>query len=193
MRTPERQRAWREKMGLMFIILVFMAAVGFLTFGFTQTVCGKPPIRFQSGTIDSASVIIHGYDYDFSRFQHPFVSGVFNGKSNPLYEGGYNAASMDLSFMFQYNAYACRGIISPANGSAIPLTNGYLDWIFPCNMYNQYGTSPRNLTGYDNSTDCHIKGGTQALFNSLVHPSGQVYYTWDQIKNSSRNLAVYET
>jgi chitin synthase len=193
MRTPERQRAWREKMGLMSVILVFMAAVGFLTFGFTQTVCGKPPTRFQSGTIDTASVIIHGYDYDLSRFQHPYVAGVFTGKSNPLYEGNYHAAGMDLSFMFQYNAYACRSIITPANGSAITLTNGNLDWIFPCNMYNQYGTSPRNLTGYDNSTNCHIKSGTQASFKSLVHPSGQVYYTWDQVKNTSRNLAVYET
>lgn len=33
MRTAERQRAWREKIGILGIILLFMAGVGFLTFG----------------------------------------------------------------------------------------------------------------------------------------------------------------
>lgn len=34
-----QQRAWREKMGLISIILLIMAFVGFLTFGFTAAVC----------------------------------------------------------------------------------------------------------------------------------------------------------
>ncbi|EEB98716.1 hypothetical protein MPER_01727, partial [Moniliophthora perniciosa FA553] len=46
LRSPEQQRAWREKIGLVSIILVLMAGVGFITFGFTQAVCGKPPNRF---------------------------------------------------------------------------------------------------------------------------------------------------
>lgn len=33
MQTPERQRAWREKIGILSIVLLFMAGVGFLTFG----------------------------------------------------------------------------------------------------------------------------------------------------------------
>ncbi|WFC93830.1 chitin synthase [Malassezia brasiliensis] len=36
-KTPEQQRAWREKMGLIWIILVIMGLVGYITFGFTET------------------------------------------------------------------------------------------------------------------------------------------------------------
>ena len=61
-------------MGLLSLIAVLMAGVGFLTFGFTQTVCGKPPLRFPSGTIQTGSVIIHGYDY-----VHSLVSGWQDG------------------------------------------------------------------------------------------------------------------
>jgi chitin synthase len=192
MRTPERQRAWREKIGLMSIIVASMAGVGFLTFGFNQTVCGTPPNRYLAGTIDKASVIINGHDYDFSHFRHPAVSGVFTGKENPLYEGGWGAAGMDLSFMFQYNRGSCRNIITAASGSAITQQNGLLDWMFPCNIYNQWGTSTVNLTGYDNSTDCHIKTGTQAQVQKY-RPSGQVYYSWENVTDDNRNLVVYES
>ncbi len=179
-------------MGLMSIILTFMLGVGFLTFGFNEAVCGKPPNRYHAGSIDKASVIIHGYDYDFSHFKHPKVSGVFTGETNPLYEGGYNAAGMDLSFMFQYNTQSCDGILTAPNGSAITSHGGLPDWLFPCNSFDQYGTSPVNFTGYVNSTHCHIKTGTEALFNTFK-PSGQVYYTWDDVRSDSRNLAVYES
>ena len=73
-----------------------MAVVGFITFGFTEVVCGTQPNRFQSGHIDTASVIIHGYDYDFSTFNHPAV-GDFNGKTNPLFVGGWGAAGAGVS------------------------------------------------------------------------------------------------
>ncbi|KAJ6613576.1 hypothetical protein B0H10DRAFT_1760150, partial [Mycena sp. CBHHK59/15] len=46
LRSPEQQRAWHEKMGLISIILSLMAAVGFITFDFTQAMCGTPPNRF---------------------------------------------------------------------------------------------------------------------------------------------------
>ncbi|KAH9910776.1 uncharacterized protein BXZ73DRAFT_30792, partial [Epithele typhae] len=45
-RTPEQQRAWREKIGLLLIIISLMAIVGFITFGFTEVVCGTQPNRF---------------------------------------------------------------------------------------------------------------------------------------------------
>ncbi|KAF8324131.1 hypothetical protein DL93DRAFT_2049076 [Clavulina sp. PMI_390] len=191
MRTPERQRAWREKMGLMAIILSAMAGVGYLTFGFNQTVCGTPANRYLAGTIDKASIIVNGYAYDFSTFDHPAVDGVFDGKSNPLYEGGYNVAGADLSFMFQYNRGFCRNVITAANNSAITQTNGLLDWIFPCNAFNQFGTSQVNLTNADNSTSCHIGKGTQALVQKYK-ASGQVYYDWTNVTDTRHNLVVYE-
>src|SRR5258708_19890382 len=114
-------------MGLMSIILTFMLGVGFLTFGFNEAVCGKPPNRYHGGSIDKASVIIHGYDYDFSHFTHPKV-GTFDGHSNPLFEGNWNAAGNDISFLFQNTNGPCQAIITKASNSTIPRTNGHLDW-----------------------------------------------------------------
>ncbi|KAH7104913.1 chitin synthase-domain-containing protein [Auriculariales sp. MPI-PUGE-AT-0066] len=189
-RTPEQQRAWREKMGLLSIIGTLMLAVGFLTFGFTQTVCGKPPTRFQAGTVGNSSIIIHGYDYDFSTFKHP-RGGPFDGKMNPLFEGGYNVASMDLSFMFQNVNQQCRGIIQPATGTSITVKNGDLQWYFPCNPYNQYGTSPPNRTDYAAETTCHTDTKSRSQL-AAIHSTGQVYYSWANLTASGRNLAVFE-
>ncbi|KAI0701286.1 chitin synthase-domain-containing protein [Cerioporus squamosus] len=154
-RTPEQQRAWREKIGLLLIILSLMAVVGFITFGFTEVVCGTQPSRFQTGTVDRASVIIHGYDYDFSKFNHPKV-GDFSGKTNP-----------------------CSRQRQPG-------------LVLPCNIYNQYGTSPTNFTNYETGTTCHTSSTARQQLAEM-RPVGQVYYTWDNIHNSSRNLAVYES
>ncbi|THH30224.1 hypothetical protein EUX98_g3956 [Antrodiella citrinella] len=190
-RTPEQQRAWREKMGLLSIILSLMACVGFVTFGFTQAVCGTPPNRYASGSIQNASVIIHGYDFDFSNFNHPAV-GNFDGKTNPLFVGGWNAAGNDISFMFQNTNGNCRTFITKAPNSTISGSNGALDWYFPCNIYNQFGTSPGNFTNYDQPTTCHIQSGTRAEL-AAMHPLGQVFYTWDQVRDPTRNLVVFES
>jgi chitin synthase len=133
-RTPEQQRAWREKIGLLSIILSLMAGVGFLTFGFTLAVCGTPPNRYHTGEIQPASVVIHGYDYDFSNFNHPAV-GTWTGTQNPLFEGGWNAAGNDISFLFQNVNQRCRGFITKAANSTITGSNGDLNWYFPCNIY----------------------------------------------------------
>ncbi|KAI0756168.1 chitin synthase-domain-containing protein [Daedaleopsis nitida] len=190
-RTPEQQRAWREKMGLLYIIFSLMAVVGFITFGFTEVVCGTQPNRFQTGTIDTASVIIHGYDYDFSKFNHPQV-GNFNGKTNPLFEGNWGAAGADISFLFQNVNQNCRGFITKASNSDITGDNGDVNWYFPCNIYNQYGTSGVNITNYEKDTTCHATSKARSMLASM-QPQGQVYYTWDNIRNSSRNLAVFES
>ncbi len=178
-------------MGLISLIFLLMAGVGFLTFGFTEVVCGTPPNRFHAGFIDKASVIIHGYDYDFSHFTHPKV-GNFDGHSNPLFEGNWNAAGNDISFLFQNTNGPCQGIITKASNSTITGNNGQLDWYFPCNIYNQQGTSGANFSGYEGNTNCHISSTARSQLARLS-PMGQVYYSWDDVKNPSRNLAVYES
>lgn len=178
-------------MGLISLIFFLMAGVGFLTFGFTEVVCGAPPNRFHAGAIDKGSVIIHGYDYDFSHFAHPKV-GNFDGRSNPLFEGNWNAAGNDMSFLFQDTNGPCQGIITKASNSSITGNNGQLDWYFPCNIYNQQGTSGTNFSGYDSNTNCHLSSTARSGLAKL-RPMGQVYYTWNDIKSSSRNLAVYES
>ncbi|KZT27507.1 glycosyltransferase family 2 protein [Neolentinus lepideus HHB14362 ss-1] len=190
-KTPESQRAWREKMGLISFIMVLMAGVGYLTFGFTETVCGKPPNRYHAGQITNGSVIIHGYDYDFTKFHHPSAPPMFDGQSNPLEEGGWGLAGNDASFMFQKVNQNCLGLITKASSSSITGSGHNLDWYFPCNIYNQYGTSPANLTGYEDSTNCHVSSTARSGL-AQMNAMGQVYYTWDDLKNSSRNLVVFQ-
>ncbi|KAJ3504799.1 hypothetical protein NLJ89_g7748 [Agrocybe chaxingu] len=196
-RSPEQQRAWREKMGLVGIILILMAGVGFLTFGFTISVCGKPPNRFHGGAIGdqfigNGSVVIHGYDYNFTEFRHPRTSSVFNGTTNPLFTGGWNLAGNDASFLFQKVNQNCLGLITRASSSSITGSGSFLDWYFPCNIFSQYGNTGVNITNYEASTTCHTSANARAQLET-VQILGQVYYTWDDVKSSSRNLAVYES
>ncbi|TFK42082.1 glycosyltransferase family 2 protein [Crucibulum laeve] len=196
-RSPEQQRAWREKMGLVSIILVLMAGVGFLTFGFTEAVCGKPPNRFHGGAIGdenigNSSVVIHGFDYDFSTFKHPAAGSTFNGSTNPVLTGGWNVGGNDASFLFQKVNDKCFGLMSRAGSSSITGNGDFLDWYFPCNVVSQLGTSGANITGYESSTNCHVPSNSRTLL-SQMKPQGQVYYTWDDVRNPNRNLAVYES
>ncbi|KAG2022600.1 chitin synthase [Coprinopsis cinerea AmutBmut pab1-1] len=196
-RTPEAQRAWREKMGLVSLILLLMAGVGFLTFGFTKSVCGTPPTRFHGGAIgddhiSNGSVVIHGYTYDFSNFRHPPTPTVFNGSSNPLLEGGWNLGGNDASFLFQKVNDKCYSIVTKAPSSSITGQGNFLDWYFPCNIHPQTGSGGANLTGYENPTNCHVSPQTKNMLSGMKR-LGQVYYTWEDVKNTRRNLAVYES
>ncbi|KAG6885142.1 hypothetical protein C0993_005505 [Termitomyces sp. T159_Od127] len=197
LRSPEQQRAWREKMGLISLILVLMAGVGFLTFGFTESVCGTPPNRFHGGAIGdgfigNSSLVINGYDYDFSKFKHPAAGSTFDGDSNPVLDGSWNAAGNDASFLFQKVNEKCLGIVTKSSSSSISGSGSALNWYFPCNIYSQFGNQGANITGYETSFSCHTTSNARNLFNSMK-PMGQVYYTWDDVHNTKRNLAVYES
>jgi chitin synthase len=193
MRTPEQRRAWREKMGLVGIIACLMAAVGYITFGFTQTVCGRPVNRFHGGQIDTGSVIVHGYDYDFSKFNHPRAGATFpTATTNPLFEGNWHAGGNDISFMFQRVNERCMGFISKASGSPVGGTTEKPQRYFPCNIFSQNGQTSFNTTLYGGDTNCHLSNTARGQMGSF-RAQGQVYYTWDDVKRSDRNLAVFES
>ena len=179
-------------MGLLSIIMTLMAGVGFITFGFTQAVCGTPPTTFHAGSIGNSSVIIHGYDYDFSKFNHPAGASFKGSDTNPLFKGGWNVAGNDISFMFQNTNENCKGLITGASNSSITTTSGDLDWYFPCNVFSQDGNSGVNLTNYDSNDTCHISSTARSEL-AAMSPVGQVYYTWDDVRDTSRNLAVFES
>jgi len=194
LRSPEQQRAWREKMGLIGIIGCIMAAVGFLTFGFTQTVCGTPPDRYTLGTIDVGSMTFNGYDYSFDGFVHPQV-GPFGARTiynhtNPIYSQPWSSGGQDGSLLFQKVGAACTGLISNRQGGGEPAQ------YFDCTLVQQNG-----LGGYANNTAagsmCHT-GSIVNQFNDGGIPSnrilkkrGQVSLNWGNITDTRRNLAVY--
>jgi len=180
-------------MGLLGIIGTLMLGVGFLTFGFTITVCGKPPQQFKAGEVDNNSVIINGVSYNLARFMHPKTAAVFNGSSNPMRDSGLNIAAQDVSFMFQNVNGTCRGIIGLASGSAIASDSGHPHWFFPCNGFNQMGTSTVNKTGYDSALYCHSTIQSRQQLQQQLQPAGFVAYAWEDVMRGNRNLGVYQS
>lgn len=186
-----QQRAWREKIGLISIILMICAVVGFLTFGFTQSVCGQPGLRLKVNRVDSGFMIFHGSAYNFEGSRHPAARGILEG-NNILYDLPHKYGGQDGSFFFQNVNGACKGIITAAAGSDVPTNEkGDLAWYFPCTAFNQDGSSAPNLTiPYYLGYACHTTPNGRSAFYNL-RSSGEVYYTWSDIKNASRNLMVY--
>ena len=192
MQQRAQRRAWREKMGLLSIIVLFMGFVGFLTFGFTQATCPNGgPLRLQINHVDSGYMIFHGSAFNLERSHHPLAIGVPAG-ANVLWDLDVPHGGQDCSFMFQNVNGACKGLIKRAPGSDVPTnSNGDLAWYFPCDCYNQDGsTQPNRTKPYYLGYACHTAKLAREDFYGL-RTSGDVYFTWDDVKNKSRNLMVY--
>ena len=106
-------------MGLISVILCIMAFVGFLTFGFTQTVCGTPPVRLRVNHVDTGFLILHGEAYDLSQSHHPAAYGI-PLDANVLYDLPVKHGGQDGSFLFQNVNGKCKGLITLAKGSDVP-------------------------------------------------------------------------
>lgn len=186
-----QQRAWREKMGLISIILLICAFVGFLTFGFTEAVCGQPALMLRVNHVDTGYMIFHGAAYNLANSEHPSARGILNN-SNVLYDLPQKFGGMDGSFMFQNVNGACKNMITRAETSDVPTNpQGDLAWYFRCNAFNQDGSSKPNMSSpYYPGYSCHTTVNGRKAFYGL-RGSGQVFYTWDDVKNKSRNLMVY--
>ncbi|KAI9812449.1 MAG: Chitin synthase, class 3 [Pycnora praestabilis] len=187
-----QQRAWREKMGLISIILLIMGFVGFITFGFTEVVCANGGgLRLAINHVDSGYMIFQGKAYNLEKSMHPAAQGI-PYQANILYDLPEKYGGQDGSFLFQNVNGACKGLITAAPGSDVPHdSDDNLAWYFPCNTFNQDGSTPPNKTiPYYLGYACHTTQNGRDAFYGL-RSSGDVYFTWDDIKNSSRNLMVY--
>ncbi|KAK4128220.1 glycosyltransferase family 2 protein [Parathielavia appendiculata] len=195
--SKAQQRAWREKMGLISIILFIMAVVGFLTFGFTQTVCGTPPLRLRVNEVTGGYMIFHGSAYNLVNSHHPPAEGIprrqDNTYPNVLYDLPEKNGGKDGSFLFQNVNGKCKGLIKAAPGSDVPTdASGNLAWYFPCTTFNQDGSSKPNLTiPYYLGYACHTSTTARDTFYLGLNGAADVYFTWDDIRNNSRNLVVY--
>ncbi|KAK0618311.1 glycosyltransferase family 2 protein [Bombardia bombarda] len=197
MSTRAQQRAWREKMGLISIILLIMGFVGFITFGFNQVVCGTPPARLRVNEVGGGYMIFHGSAYDLSTSHHPPAAGIplrLDGTgANVLYDLPEKHGGEDGSFLFQNVNGKCKGLVTLKEGSDVPTdSNGNLAWYFPCNTFKQDGSSSPNTSipfylGYA----CHTTLASRDTFYLGLSGAADVYFSWDDIKNNSRNLVVY--
>ena len=186
-----QKRAWREKVGLISIILFIAGFVGFLTFGFTRAVCPAPGLRLKINHVDSGYMIFHGDAYNLDASMHPAALGV-PLDSNVLYDLPHKYGGQDGSFMFQKVNGECKDLITLAPGSDVPTNaDGDLAWYFPCNAFNQDGSSPVNISDpYYLGYACHTTGKSRTTFYNL-RKAGEVFFTWDDVANSTRNLVVY--
>jgi chitin synthase len=192
------QMAFREKMGLVTIILGIMAFVGFLTFGFTQVVCPRPPLSFRIESMNNGYVVIHGWAYLLSSWNdHPPIPGITDKPTSVIYEP-IQAGGKDASFLFQNINQHCASIITPKAVGAI-VGQGDTPAYFPCQLIaNNQFPSPST---YSNKTACHLSPSSREMIttmrnngvlNSEGHydKAGRVYYDWNDV-NSTSHLAVY--
>ncbi|EGW32468.1 chitin-UDP acetyl-glucosaminyl transferase 3 [Spathaspora passalidarum NRRL Y-27907] len=190
LKTKERQFAWREKMGLISCIIYVGAFVAYLTFGFTRTVCSGQQVRTRINEVSSGSLIINGRSFDLTHSRHPPAANIPAG-SNILYPPT-NAGGMDASMLFQNVNGNCKNLIVPRDNCTIPHDDdNNLAWYMPCRLFDQDGSTAPNMTEeYYAGYACHTSPtARQAYYNLKV--AGDVYFTWDDIRNSSRNLVVY--
>lgn len=196
MKTKDRQDAWREKIGLITVILYVAAIVAFLTFGFTKSVCSNNLLRIRNNEVNDAYLIANGRAFELAKWGHPAAQGIEAG-SNILYPP-VNAGGMDASFLFQNVNGNCKGLITAKEDSDIPHdSSGNLAWYFPCQLFAQNGTTQPSTDWKDaNGVQryvgyaCHTSQEAREQFYQLK-VSAEVYFTWDDLKNSTRNLVVY--
>lgn len=189
MPTRDRQMAWREKIGLISIILLVAAFVAYLTFGFTATVCDNNIVRIRNGEVDEGYLIIQGRAYDLTQSKHPAAHGV-PANSNILYPP-VNAGGQDASFLFQNVNGHCLNVLTPTSNSTIASNGNELAYYMPCRTFSQNGsTTPNFTTEYYEGYACHTSATARKSFWNLKI-AGEVYFTWEDIRNASRNLVVF--
>lgn len=189
LKTKDRQYAWREKMGLISCILYIGAFVAYITFGFTRTVCHNTTIKTRNNEVSTGYLIINGRAYDLTLSQHPKAAGIPGG-SNILYPP-INAGGMDGSFLFQNVNGNCKGLIKPRDNCSIPYNGDELAWYMPCRLFAQDGSTEPNRTHvYYDGWACHTSSEARDVYYNM-EVNGDVYFTWDDIRNSTRNLVVF--
>ncbi|KAI8147365.1 chitin synthase-domain-containing protein [Fennellomyces sp. T-0311] len=194
------QYAFREKIGLVGVVLAIMAFVGFLTFGFTQTVCPRPPLSFRVEQINDGYVIIHGWAYMLASWNnHPVIPELTDEPTNPVYPP-IGAGGKDASFLFQSDDHgACTNVITQKIMGQ-PNDGIY----FPCQLFDPLNRNdlPSSST-FSNQTACHKSQQAKDYFKSMQEfgvpnsnggydKAGRVYYDWEDVLGSA-NLAVYNS
>ncbi|KAI8149685.1 chitin synthase-domain-containing protein [Fennellomyces sp. T-0311] len=198
------QLAWREKIGLVSFILLVMGFVGFLTFGFTQTVCPTPPMAVHGGAVSNGYLIIHGWAFMLAEWNgHPPVQDQTSEPTNVLYPP-IDAGGMDGSFLFQeINPPQCAKVFPRKQSGLTSLTAPQAppQVYFPCQMFNPNDTTTKMLS-HNLTSGCHLSNTARTMFREFqtqgvprtdgsgLDKIARVYYDWDNV-NSTDYLMVY--
>lgn len=183
----EVQQAWREKVALVSIIFMLCFTVGFLTFGFNVVLCGKEPNRIRHGHVDTQSAVLLGRAYLLKDFNHPVVPGIAQSTSNLLAKPFPDAGGRDMTFMFQNINRACKDVLGGKQHDQYGNVWNY----FPCVVTNIRSDS-KPMPGMGKQ-GCHV--GPESIKACQVIKQlrfmGQVYFSWEDLKEPGTNYAVY--
>jgi len=198
MHTPEIQRAWREKIALVSLIVLMVLAVAFLTFGLQSALCADEQTgKFVAGSRPE-NVIIQGMGYYLqpSDWMHPAINkDISDEPLDIMNTPPYAAKGMDASFLFQGRAGgACAQFITRNTPTAPPTgtpADVAADYYFPCMLRSVDGSPQTNLT--TSTLGCHTSDATRAKWNSLKSKyNAPAYYTWENITNKDRRFFAYD-
>ncbi|KAK3831206.1 MAG: putative chitin synthase 5 [Linnemannia elongata] len=202
MHTQEIQRAWREKIALVSLIVMMVLAVAFLTFGLQQALCQDEQTgKFVAGSRDQ-DVIVNGMGYYFNAedsgngeffWKHPSLNKEISSEEVDIMNApGYAAKGMDASFLFQEPAGgACEGLITRA--APAPANDNQANLYFPCVMLSIDGSSPINQTLDRSGAACHLPPADRAFWTDLKRRyNAPAYYTWGNISNPDRDFFAYD-
>ncbi|KAJ1932716.1 Chitin synthase, class 3, partial [Linderina macrospora] len=186
MPQKEVQKAWREKMGLVTIIILIMGCIAFLTFGFQQVLCGLSgkQTRIKWNEVGNGYVVVQGRAYDITKFQHEKATPWTGLENANLMGEPANAGGKDLSFLFQNPNSNCRGVLS--YDQSLGDDSGNAVKVFPCVYINQ--TDAINPAQIPNDQGCHnTAAGRRALRNL---PNTPIQYSWKDV-HTQPNLVVF--
>ncbi|KAI8048352.1 chitin synthase-domain-containing protein [Gilbertella persicaria] len=177
------QQAWREKVSLVQIIIFLCAIVGFLTFGFNATVCGRQANRIRPTGVEYSHIVISGRAFDLKSFRHPtpVIGMPGSGDLQELGVGG-----RDLSFLFQTVNYNCKGILNPIQADD---EKGNVANYFPCVTLDRNKPSI-NSTDNPERHGCHISTKSRLALRRL-EVIGDVYYNWTDIQKPGTSLVAF--
>lgn len=188
--TKLQQIAWREKIGLISVICWIGIIVCYISFIFSRTACSYYVPKINTKHVTENFVRIHGRAYPFSTHGIPEATPMlisFYGLFAPNSYGG-----SDATLLFQNVNGNCKGLFKPKENSSIPYDkDGNLGWYFPCVKFFQNSTEPINLNKLKYSrSDCHLSQFERESYYFLEYPV-EIFFSWEDIKNSKRNLVVY--
>ncbi|KAL0089715.1 chitin synthase [Phycomyces blakesleeanus] len=181
-----------------------MGFVGFLTFGFTQVVCPRPPMSYRIDSISQGYVVIHGWAYFLASWNdHPPIPDLGTDPMNPIYPP-VNANGMDASFLFQMqnNNKFCANIIT-AKSNMVVGQDSSVPTYFPCRLFDPHSLEVPDSNTYSNHSGCHLSPNARSLFrdmrtygvpsnNGKFDKAGRVYYDWKEV-NTTTHLSVYNS
>ncbi|KAG0211632.1 Chitin synthase, class 3 [Mortierella sp. NVP41] len=202
MHTQEIQRAWREKIALVSLIVMMVLAVAFLTFGLQQALCqDEQSGKFVAGSREQ-DVIVNGMGYYFNAedsgngenvWLHPSLNKDISSEPVDIMNApGFAAKGMDASFLFQEPAGgACEGLITRIQPA--PATDNQANLYFPCVMLSIDGTTQVNQTVDRTGSACHLPASDRSSWNELKKLyNAPAYYTWGNITNPDRSYFAYD-